>query len=274
MLVLLPLVTAGELFHTDLLVSAIIGMVIFCLLSSVIYIINDISDIESDKHHPEKSKRPLASGAVSLTSAWIEAGVLLAVIIALCIVFFRSNAAVWLLLTAYLILNTAYSVKLKHIAIADVFVLASGYVLRVYFCWAITGIEISKWLFLTLTVGALFLSLGKRRGELRTQNDDGKTRKVLLQYTEGFLDKTMYMCEAISIVFYSLWSIDGTSTVQNKDSMIFTVPFVILIFMRYNLLIERDTDGDPITTLMKDKILLAICAIFAIVFVVLIYFVD
>lgn len=271
-LVLLPLVTAHKLYDVPLLIKALIGTAVFCLLSSVIYIINDINDIETDKLHPKKCRRPLASGAVSIPTAKAMIVLLLALIIAAGIFSFGDNVTAWAVLACYLIANIAYSVKLKHIAIADIFILASGYVLRIYFCSALTGIEISGWLFLTLTSGALFLALGKRCGEFRKQGSSGETRKVLLSYTDSFLDKSMYMCEAITIIFYSLWSIDSiTITQSSNDKIIFTVPFVIIIFMRYDLLIERGDDGDPVSTLMNDKPLLAICLVFVLVFLGMLY---
>lgn len=270
-LVFLPLVTAHKLFDFSLLIKTAIGTVMFCMLSSVVYIINDIHDLEHDRLHVKKRHRPLASGVVRVSTAKVIAVCLIILIIAMGAVSFGNNIAAWSMLAVYLIANVAYSVKLKQIAIADIFILASGYVIRVYFCSAITGIEISQWLFLTLMVGALFLALGKRRGELRAQNS-GNTRKVLLSYTDAFLDKTMYMCEAVTVVFYSLWTIDAITVSQNGNgNIIFTVPIVILIIMRYNLLIERNADGDPVSTLLSDKPLLVLCLLYAVVFLGLLY---
>lgn len=188
-LVFLPLVTAHKLFNLELFVQVCIGTVMFCLLSSAVYILNDIYDVDNDRVHPIKCKRPLASGDVSIIAAKLLFGVLLLTIATLGIFTLKDNVVAWIILLVYFLLNAAYSVLLKHIAIADVFILASGYALRVYFCSAMTGIEISKWLFLTLTVCALFLALGKRRGEMRRHGHGGETRKVLSQYSEVFLDK-------------------------------------------------------------------------------------
>ncbi|GHV27465.1 decaprenyl-phosphate phosphoribosyltransferase [Synergistales bacterium] len=272
LLVFLPLVTSRSLFDLSLFARVCAGAAVFCLLSSVVYVCNDIMDADSDRCHPVKCKRPVASGAVTANSAKGLVAVLLGVIIAAGALTFDGNIAAWAVLALYFGLNIAYSARLKHVAIADVFVLASGYALRVYFCSAITGIEISKWLFLTLTVGALFMALGKRRGEMRIQDGGCRTRKVLALYSDAFLDKTMYICEAIAVVFYSLWSIDSVTVTQsNSNNIIFTVPFVLVIFMRYNLLLERDTDGDPMNMLMNDKPLLIICGVFAAAFVALLY---
>ncbi|MDR1735175.1 MAG: decaprenyl-phosphate phosphoribosyltransferase [Oscillospiraceae bacterium] len=263
-LVLLPVVTAHQIMNFDILCKAVIGMMVFCFLSSAVYIINDIFDIESDRLHSAKKGRPLASGAVSLGIAYALIGILLSAVIVPCALFFHWNPVAYLLLAAYLLANLAYSVKLKHIPIADITVLASGYALRVYFCSAVTGIPISKWLFLTLVAGAFFLALGKRRGEFRREGT--QTRKVLKRYDAGFLDKTMYMCEGMAIVFYSLWTLDG-----NSGTLIFTVPCLLLVLLRYNLLLERGCDGDPVSTLLSDKALLFLCAAYGLIFMLLLY---
>jgi 4-hydroxybenzoate polyprenyltransferase len=272
LLVFLPLVTAHELFNGALAARACLGAVMFCKLSTAVYVVNDMHDAESDRAHPAKRLRPLASGAVAVKNAVILLVCLLAGTAAIGLFALHANKGAWLVLIAYFAINLSYSSILKHFALADIFALASGYALRAYFCAAITGIEISQWLFLTLITGALFLALGKRRGELRAQGDGGGTRRVLAQYSETFLDKTMYMCEAMALVFYSLWSIDGFTIARNSSScIIFTVPFVLLIFMRYNLIIERGTDADPVNTILGDKPLLALCGVFVAFFVAALY---
>ena len=135
----------------------------------------------------------------------------------------------------------------------------------------VTGIEISKWLYLTIIAMSFYLGLGKRRNELLKQK--GNSRKVLKYYNQGFLDKNMYMCLALTIAFYSLWSVDPITIerVSNTD-LVWTVPFVILICMKYSLNIEGNSDGDPVEVVLKDKALLAMLAIYGVITVGIIYF--
>lgn len=263
-LVLLPVVFGGELFSADAAVEAIIGFIVFSLLASVIYIINDIQDADSDRLHPTKRLRPIASGAVSKNAAAVIA-VLIAVSIA-AISLIRSYSVYALAcLLAYLVLNIAYSYGLKDVPIADIAILVSGFMLRVMFGSAITKIAISNWLYLTVLSLSFYMGFGKRRGEmLRTKGD---ARKVLNYYTYDFLDKNMHMFLTLSIVFYSLWSI-STETAH----IIWTVPVVILLCLKYSLTIDGESDGDPIEVLYGDKVLFIMAAFYAVFMLVLLYF--
>jgi 4-hydroxybenzoate polyprenyltransferase len=173
------------------------------------------------------------------------------------------------LLLLYLLSNVAYSRGLKNIPIVDVTILASGYVIRVIFGAVIAGVEISVWLYLVITVGAYYLGLGKRRNEL---NNEKETRSVMLFYTHNFLDKNMYVCQALCVVFYALWSIDSITVARfHSSAFVFTIPIVLIIFLKYSLNIETDTDGDPTSVLLKDKTLLLLCTAYIICAFCIIY---
>ncbi len=270
-LVFLPFIFSGQFFKPFYLVRAIVGFLAFCLLSSAVYIFNDIRDAERDRLHPTKKNRPIASGAVSKRAAYILGACL---ILATAVLQYFSQAVewyAWVILVAYLLLNIAYSMKLKNIPIVDIAILVSGYVLRVLYGSALGGIEISRWLYLTVISMSFYLGLGKRRNELIRQDDIAK-RNVLQFYNQSFLDKNMYMCLALTIAFYSLWAVDPLTIARiNTENIVWTVPLVILICMSYSLHVERESDGDPVEVLLGDKLLLSLVALLGLIWVGMIY---
>ncbi len=271
-LILLPLLFSGQMNDGALLVKALLGVVAFSLVSSAVYIFNDVMDAERDRSHPTKCQRPIASGAVSVRAAWLLAVALL--VAAAVVNFFIADMLwlAWLVPCLYLLLNVAYSLGLKNVPIVDIAILVSGFVLRVIYGSVLTGIEISRWLYLTVIAMSFYLGLGKRRNELLRQTD-GSTRAVLQHYTHSFLDKNMYVCLALTIVFYSLWSVDALTIARvGSNRLLWTVPLVILICMRYSLTIEGSSDGDPVEVLFTDKMLLALCGLLGLAIVGLLYF--
>lgn len=267
-LVFAALACSGQLFVWDKLSVGILGFAAFCMISSVVYIINDIRDVEKDRKHPTKCKRPIAAGKISVRSAWILATVLFAVAVICNALTFDIPATV--LLALYLILNLAYSFGLKNIPIVDVTILVAGFLIRILYGALVTEITISDWLYLTVIAVAFYFALGKRRNELMHLGD-GETRQVLKAYPINFLDKNMGMCLTLANVFYALWSMDEkTMSFYNNGYLIFTVPIVLLITMKYSLDIEGESDGDPVEVLLHDKVLLALCVIYlAIMFMIL-----
>ncbi len=270
-LVFLPFIFSGQFFKPFYLVRAVVGFFAFCLLSSAIYIFNDIRDVERDRLHPTKKNRPIANGSISKRAAYLLGACLL---LATAVLQYFSQAAqwyAWLILLVYLLLNIAYSMKLKNIPIVDIAILVSGYVLRVLYGSALGGIEISRWLYLTVISMSFYLGLGKRRNELIRQDDLAK-RNVLQFYNQSFLDKNMYMCLALTIAFYSLWAVDPLTIARiNTENIVWTVPLVILICMSYSLHVERDSDGDPVEVLLGDKLLLSLVVLLGLIWVGIIY---
>ena len=248
LLVFVPLFFSGQFLDTGKVLHTLLGMVCFCMASSAVYIFNDICDREKDRNHPEKCKRPIASGAVSVQTARVIAGALLLAALGIPLAFFPPMAAVYLAL--YLVLNAAYSKGLKNVAILDVCILVSGFVFRILYGGVVADIEISAWLFLTVLAICFFFALGKRRNELMLHGGK-QTRSVLSFYTKDFLDKNMYMCMGLANGFYALWAMS-----QEKAVMIVTVPIVLVITMRYSLVVEGQSEGDPVEVLLKDKMIL------------------
>lgn len=261
LLVFIPLFFAGKFLYYELFGKTIIGFICFCLISSVVYIINDIQDRERDRNHPTKKQRPIASGRISVKQGIYILAVCLVVVCVLQVFLLDMKSAFFLVV--YLILNVAYSMGLKNKPIVDIVILASGFVIRILYGGMITGISISKWLYLVVVSGALFMGLGKRRNELKQQKN---TREVLKYYTESFLDKNMYVCFALIIMFYAMWTLEAKNT-----GMIWTVPVSIIILMKYSMDIEGESDGDPVNVLLQDKILMGLAILYAICIACMIY---
>ena len=271
-LVFLPLFFAKRISALDLLAETLIAFFVFCLLSSAVYIFNDICDTERDAAHPVKCRRPIASGAISKRTAGVL-GALLTAGAAVLIGLTGNGLMFWVIPAGYLLLNVAYSMGLKHVPIVDIAILASGYLLRVMYGSVYTGIPISGWLYLTVIAVAFYLGLGKRRGEMLQGAPGGDTRPVLKFYTQGFLERNMLMCVTLGIVFYSLWAVDA-STIEHVggEQVVWTVPLVIMIFFRYSMSLEGKTDGDPVEVVLKDKLLMALVAALALVLFAIVYF--
>lgn len=258
LLVFAPLACGRQLFLLNKFMGAFAGFMAFCMISSVVYIINDIRDQEKDRLHPTKCNRPIASGKVTPNKALILAAMLLIVTVFLEYQVFDIVSCGLLIL--YLFINLAYSLGLKDLPLLDVAVLTTGFLIRVMYGALITDIEISNWLYLTVITLAFYFSLGKRRNELEQMSFGGETRKVLKHYSIGFLDKNMYMCLALANVFYALWCMDTVTYSRYGVSMVFTVPVVLLITMKYSMDVEgEEAEGDPVEVLLHDRVLLILC---------------
>lgn len=259
LLIFLPLIFSKRFFEIELLKNATIGFLSFSLMTSSVYIINDISDADKDRMHSTKCKRPIASGEVSVRKAWLLTVVLIVLSVVMNLFVTGDYAGGLIYMVAYFLLNIAYSLRLKNIPILDVTVLASGFLLRLLYGSSVTEITISTWFCLTMILGSFYLALGKRRNELIREGAD--KREVLKLYSYNFLDKNMYMCLCLAIVFYSLWTIDNSFGENLK--LVWTVPLVLFIGFKYSLNIERDSDGDPTEVILGDKVLITMVALYA-----------
>lgn len=267
-LIFLPLVFSKNIFNGSLLINVVIGAIAFSLMSSIVYILNDILDVEADKKHEKKKYRPIASGAVSIRNAIILA-IILFILSILLNWYIKSSMVALCVFYGYLLMNILYSVKLKHVPIVDVVILAFGFMLRVFYGSAITEIAISDWLYITILAFSFYMGLGKRRNEFRKMGKDG--REVLKYYNETFLTSNLYMCMALGIVFYSLWCVDVNASALGRINIIWTVPLVMIICMRYSLNIEGDSLGDPVDVILGDKLLIALAGIYSVVMFMALY---
>ena len=254
LLIFIPLICSGFI-NAENVLNLIIGFFSFSFISSFVYIINDIKDIEKDKLHLRKKKRPLPSGKITKKRAILISIILLIASLSFNYIIYKEilNVSFYLLL-AYMIINILYSMGLKNIAILDIILLATGFIIRVYYGASIINVPVSDWLFLTILNASLFLGLGKRKKELINNKD---SRKVLKEYNEAFLDRFQYISLGLMLVFYSLWTIE-----QDIKLLSLTIPLLIIIFMKYCLIIEKSDEGDPTTILYQDKMLLFLCLIY------------
>lgn len=265
-LIFLPLVFSKSLFDIQSIIKVLLGALSFCFIASIVYVINDIHDIEADRQHEKKKLRPIASGKVSIKEGYILTILLFIISIAINIVLFGNNIQAYFWLILYLILNVLYSLKLKHIPIIDIVILAFGFLIRVFYGASIIEVEVSKWLYLTILSFSFYMGLGKRRNEFIKLGPN--SRKVLKYYNKSFLDNNMYMCLALTIVFYALWCVDVSIA-----NIIWTVPFIIIILMKYSLIIEGESLGDPVDVVLENKDLLLLVIGYAVLMFIMIYFI-
>lgn len=262
-LVFFPVIFNRSLFDAEIVQRAGIGIAAFSFAASAIYILNDIMDYEKDRAHPVKCRRPIASGKVKKEIAAVIGVALMAAAMGMSWRCAGITAVVLLLL--YVLINVCYSMGLKNCPIVDVVILVTGFLLRIFYGSAVTGIEISNWLYLTIIAFAFYFGLGKRRNEL-AGSGSSETRKVLQYYNHNFLDKNMYLCVALGIMFYSLWTIEHTS-----EYLVWSVPMVLVICMKYSLDIEGRSDGDPVEVLVHDKVLVIMCLVYGLMVLGMLY---
>lgn len=241
---------AGREVHV---VPVLLAVAAFCLGSSAIYLLNDVLDVESDRAHPGKCKRPIAAGQLSVSAALSAAGISAAAAIALAFWAGGEPVPVMWVLFAYLGLNLAYTLRLKHVVLLDVFCIASGFLFRVQAGASAVGVPVSHWLFLCTLFLALFLALCKRRAEIDLLGEDrGDHRAILTQYTTGFLDQMVTLVAACTIVAYTMYTVsDDTARNFGEDHhLIVTVPFVVFGLARYMLLVQTQRGGGSPTRVL------------------------
>ncbi len=268
---LAALIFAGTLRDTQRLWLALAAVGIFCLLSSAVYTINDLIDRESDKQHPLKKDRPLASGRVGATQAIVMVVILLA---AGLIPAWYINWQFGTVAVAFVLLNIAYSIKLKDLVIIDVVMLALSFVLRAYAGAVAISVPASKWLLITTFMLALFLGFGKRRHELTLlESTAGAHRKSLSHYSPYLLDQIIGVTTASVLVVYMLYTFsDEVSVKLGTQNLYLTIPFVVYGIFRYLYLIHRlDEGGSPTRVLFADKPILINVALWFVTVTLVLY---
>jgi 4-hydroxybenzoate polyprenyltransferase len=243
---------------------------VFCLLSGVVYLVNDIRDREADRLHPAKSRRPIASGALSPGHAAVAAVILSVIAVSAAFALGRSFG---LVATTYLLLLALYSASLKHIVIVDVLTIAAGFVLRAIGGVVVVGVEFSHWLLLLMLLGALFLALSKRRAELVTLADARGHRRILAEYSPYLLDQMISVVTASTLLAYAFYTIDpGTVEKFGTDRLLWTVPFPLYGIFRYLYLVhQREGGGNPSEVLLTDRPILACVALWGAAVILILY---
>lgn len=277
--VFIPLFFSGKIFETTQLFETIFSFIIFSFTASSIYIINDYSDIESDRAHPEKCRRPLASGAISVGRAkLVLVGLVIStigLIISLSDVFGYNVLKFGAVISSYFVMNLAYTFRLKHIAIVDISIIAVGFVLRVLAGGYATGIVVSQWAIILTFVLALVLAVGKRRGELVNTQLSGNTRKALDGYNIQFADIVLSISITLAIVSYIMFVISPETQKEFTNKVFYTFIFVIFAFLRYlqQTLVYNRTES-PTKMIYKDRYIQVVLALWGFAFLILIYFKD
>lgn len=284
------LVFSGFFFEPGYFQTVTIGVLIFCAISSSVYIINDIIDAPQDRLHPFKKKRPIASGQLSPALAW---GISLALISVAMVGAFYISTFFFFLSIGYILLHLAYTYRLKHVPIIDVMIIAAGFLIRVYAGAVVVNLHMSVWFLLTVISASLFLAVGKRQSErtlLRGFGEDlSKHRETLSHYTQRLLDvyvgmfaNTTWLTYALytfqrnefkpeGVLFISLFARLPRTFVSEKWLMI-TVPLVIFGVMRYLQLVYEDNEGEsPERVLLRDKPLLITAGLWGAAVMLLIY---
>jgi 4-hydroxybenzoate polyprenyltransferase len=267
-----PLIFSKHLFEPTYFWRETLAFVCFCLISSVIYIINDIVDRKMDRLHPIKKNRPIASGIIRPAEAIMVAGVLLAVLLFLTPFL---NVHFWYTIALYGILILSYSFWLKRIVLVDVFIIAAGFMLRVLAGVFAIGVEISSWLVLCTLFVSVFLAVSKRRGELMlsTSTNSGATRHVLKHYDVKFIDQIMTIAASGMAISYALYTV-AKRTIDSfgTENLIFTTVFVLFGIFRYIFLMrKRKKDDNPMHLLLSDIPLMVNILLWFLACVVIIY---
>ena len=267
LLIFFPIIYAGDLFDFNKLFNVIMLFLSFSFVASIVYIFNDIVDLESDRLHEKKKNRPLASGKISKFSAYAIIFLFLILVISLNLIM-SFNLNVSIILLAYLLINILYTVHLKKVPIIELFIIVAGFILRVIVGGVVIDLMISNWLFLTVLTMALYLAIGKRRNELKKQGES--SRFVLSFYNQHYLDKFLYVSLTMTLIFYSLWTVTYES-IFNHNYLIYTIPLVIIITMKYSLNLEDDNFGDPSDVLLNDPVLLGLVSIYILTIIGIFY---
>jgi 4-hydroxybenzoate polyprenyltransferase len=270
LLVFAGLIFSRRLFDPTSVVAATEAFVIFCALSGVVYLINDVADRETDREHPLKRTRPIAAGALSVGVARVAAAVIgLAALGAA----FAIGLTFGIIAAAYLALQVFYSITLKHIVIMDVLVVAIGFVLRAAAGAVVVAVDFSHWLFVCTILLALFIALAKRRHELVLLADVATShRKILGEYSPYLLDQMIAVVTASTLIAYIFYTISPETTQKFGPWLGLTIPFPLYGIFRYLYLVHRrDGGGSPADLLLNDRPLLSCVTLWIVAIVLIIY---
>ncbi|MGN0036710.1 MAG: decaprenyl-phosphate phosphoribosyltransferase [Bacteroidaceae bacterium] len=275
--IFLPLFFHGSLGDIACLQASLLAFLAFCLTASSIYCFNDIHDVEADRQHPTKSKRPIACGSVSIRQGyWLMAFLATG---GLFTAWFgiggERGTHAFALLAFYWLLNIAYCIRLKYWALIDVFVIASGFVIRILIGGAVTGIPLSHWIILMTFLLALFLAFAKRRDDVVIYNQSGGIciRKNVNRYNLDFMNQTITILGSITIVCYLMYTVSEEVTTRiGTDKLYLTVVFVLAGILRYMQLTIVDVkSGSPTKVLMHDRFIQGCIVLYVLAFFLILY---
>lgn len=267
-LVLSSLLAAGPALRDVDVVGVLLAFVAFCLISSSVYLVNDVRDVEADRAHPVKRRRPIAAGAVSVPTALTAA-------VALAVVAFSLAAsdgpALLLTVAAYYAIQMAYCLGMKHEPVVELACVASGFMLRALAGGVAAGLPLSSWFLLTTGFGSLFIAGGKRYGEARMGERTGAVvRRVVQRYTTSYLRFVWTLSATVVIITYALWSFEVAEVTRPPWSVVSVVPFTLAI-LRFGIDVDAGTAEEPEEIVLRDRVLLVLGVIWVAVVAVAVY---
>lgn len=264
LLLFVPIFFSGQIQNVDLLMQIIMAFLSYSLMASTVYILNDYVDIQRDKLHPTKRNRPLASGKVTKSQAQIAFVILLISSLGISLLV---DYKLTIILAIYFVVNVLYSLRLKHEAIVDITIIATGFLLRIFAGSIPFEIVVSKWLIIMIFLSAMFIGIAKRRGELILEND-GATRKSLEGYNLQFVDIAMVMMAAVTIVCYIMYTVSEEVVARiGSDDIYMTTFFVIIGILRYlqQTIVFGKTEA-PTKVFLKDRFIQVCIVLWIVVF--------
>lgn len=279
------LVFSQRLFFPLSFERAVIAFVAFCLASSSIYLLNDLLDLENDKQHPVKCKRPLASGRLAVSWAVVTMGILVLASSGLTLLIFYipsgqrtdtfapyggDNLLFALTIASYVLLMVLYSVRLKHVVLLDVFIIAGGFVIRILAGAVVISVSISPWLYLVAILLSLFLALSKRRHELVILQEQASShRQILKEYSLSMLDQMITIVTTATLMAYSLYTFQGLT---GNHRLMLTIPLVLYGMFRYLYLVYmRKEGGSPEEVLLRDRHMLGTVLLCTVTIIIVLY---
>lgn len=273
--VLLPMFFGGSLLDAEDIFASLLTFVAYSFVASSVYCFNDINDLEADRRHPVKRHRPIASGALSVRTAWLLMALMLALAaITTALIGDRHAMKVGGVLAFYYVMNLAYCARLKQYAIVDVCIVAFGFVLRVLAGGFATDVVLSKWLVMMTFLLTLFLSFAKRRDDVVRMNETGEPpRKNTIRYNLTFINQAITVTAAVTLVCYIMYTVSPEVTARfHSDMLYLTSVFVLLGLLRYmQITVVDKKSGDPTKMMLSDRFTQLVVAAWALTFVVLIY---
>ena len=265
---------AHRLTHADVLRHTVAAFAAFCLLSSAVYLMNDLHDVHADRVHPTKRHRAIAAGQLPPALAWAAAVVLAIGAFAITLAI-RHPEGLWLVMGLYLAISVAYSAGLKHVAVIELGSVASGFFLRAYAGAVASHLFVSTWFLVVISFGALFLVVGKRSSELKKLGA-GSTRRVLKEYTPEFLHSALTLSATVVVTGYCLWAFDTSSTgLSSRFNDIVWVRLTVVPVVFAVLFIMRSADGGdgsaPEELLLKNRVVQSLAVLWALLLVIGVY---
>ena len=275
--VLIPLFFGGELLNPHAVTTALLTFVSFCFAASSIYCLNDIVDVEADRRHPVKCKRPVAAGIVTVTQAWLLMVGFIVAAVAISLFAITTLGVDWETLAVvifYWLLNIAYCTRLKQYAIIDVCVVAFGFVLRILAGGQATDVVLSKWLVLMTFLLTLFLSFAKRRDDVLRMEETGEApRRNTIRYNMTFINQAITITAAVTLVCYIMYTVSPEVIARVHTEYVYlTTVFVLLGLLRYiQLAVVDKRSGDPTKVILRDRFTQLIVLAWGLSFLIIIY---